>query len=243
MDIENGTASFDVRPVHGHTAVEATGAQQRRIENVGPVGGGDQNDIGVGAEAVHLNQDLVERLLTFIVGTAQTGAAIATDGVDLVDEDDARAVALGLLKEVAHTAGAHAHKHLDKFGAGDAEEGHARLARDGLGHQRLAGAGRADQQHALGNASAQRGELLRLLKKLDDLLQLHLGLIRAGHVIEDDRGRSPVKTRALLLPNDMAWLLLPWVWRKRMKKRPTIKTSGSRLTSSASQLALLPGGS
>ena len=42
-------------------------------------------------EAVHLDQDLVERLLALVVAAAQAGAALAADGVDLVDEDDARA--------------------------------------------------------------------------------------------------------------------------------------------------------
>ena len=40
------------------------------------------------------------------------------------------------------------------------------------------------QQHALGNAPAQRLELLRLLQKLHDLLHLLLGLLDAGHVRE-----------------------------------------------------------
>ena len=91
-------------------------------------------------------------------------------------------VLLGLLEEVAHAAGAHAHKHLDKLRTRDAEEGHAGFAGHSLGHQRLACAGWAYQQHALGNARAQCGELLRLLEKLDDLLQFLLGLVIAGDV-------------------------------------------------------------
>ena len=148
-------AAVDIGPVHGDAAVEAAGAQQRRVENVGPVGGGDQDDIGVGAEAIHLHENLVERLLALVVRAAQPRATVAADGIDLVDEDDARAVALGLLEEIAHAAGADADKHLDELRAGDAEEGHARLAGDGLGHERLARAGRADEQHALGNARAR----------------------------------------------------------------------------------------
>src|SRR5213594_286985 len=43
-------------------AVEAPGAQQGRIQHVGPVGGRDENDALVGLEAVHLDQQLVQRL-------------------------------------------------------------------------------------------------------------------------------------------------------------------------------------
>src|SRR5690606_37328215 len=69
---------------------------------------------------------------------------------------------------------------------GDAEEGHACLAGDGFRHERLAGAGRADEQHTLGDARTQRGELLRLLEELDDLLQFLLGFIRPGHIGKGD---------------------------------------------------------
>jgi hypothetical protein len=41
-------------------------------------------------EAVHLGEDLVERLLALVVAAGDARAALPADGVDLVDEDDAR---------------------------------------------------------------------------------------------------------------------------------------------------------
>ena len=67
------------------------GTQQRRVEDVGPVGGGDQDDAALGLEAVHLHQQLVQRLFALVVTAAHAGAAVPADGVDLVDEDDRRA--------------------------------------------------------------------------------------------------------------------------------------------------------
>ena len=154
------------------------GPQQRRIEHVGPVGGGDQDHALVGLEAVHLDQELVQRLLALVVAAARAGAAVAADRVDLVHEDDAGRVLLALLEQVAHARGAHADEHLDEVGARDREERHVGLAGDGLGQQRLAGARRADQQHALGDLAAELLELLRVLQELDDLPQLFLGLVR-----------------------------------------------------------------
>src|SRR3712207_7646051 len=61
-----------------------------RSEDVRPVGRGDQDDAALGVEAVHLDQQLVERLLTLVVTAAHAGAAVPADGVDLVDEDDRR---------------------------------------------------------------------------------------------------------------------------------------------------------
>ena len=40
-------------------------------------------------KTIHLDQHLVQGLLTFIVTTAQTGATLATDRIDFIDEDDA----------------------------------------------------------------------------------------------------------------------------------------------------------
>ena len=188
VDLEDREAALHVRAVEDDLAVEAAGPQQRRVEDVGPVGGGDDDHVGVRVEAVHLDEDLVEGLLALVVAAAEAGAALAADRVDLVHEHDARAVALGLVEQVAHAAGADAHEHLDELGAGDAEERHAGLAGDGPRHERLAGSGRAHEQHAARDARAERVELLGVLQELDDLLELRLGLVDARDVRErDDR--------------------------------------------------------
>ena len=73
-------------------------------------------------------------------------------------------VGLGLLEQVADPAGADADEHLDEVRAGDRVERHAGLAGDGAGEQRLAGAGRAVEQHALGDLGADGLELGRALR-------------------------------------------------------------------------------
>ena len=117
---------------------------------------------------------------------AQPGSPALPDGVDLVDEHDGRRRLAGLLEQVAHPGRSHAHEHLHELRAAALEEGDLRFAGGGLGQQRLAGARRAHQQHALGDAAAQTGELLRSLQELDDLLQLGDGLVRAAHILEGD---------------------------------------------------------
>ena len=95
---------------------------------------------------------------------------------------------LGLLEQVAHPAGADADEHLHEVGAGDGEERHAGLAGHGPGEERLARAGRAEQQHALGDLGPHGQELGRGLQELLDLLELLDGLVGAGHVGEGDLG-------------------------------------------------------
>ena len=104
VDVQDLLAADDVRVRHHDLAVEAPGAQERRVEHVGAVGRGDQDDTLVGLEAVHLDQELVQGLLALVVAAAQTGTAMPADGVDLVDEHDAGGVLLGLLEHVAHAA-------------------------------------------------------------------------------------------------------------------------------------------
>ncbi len=141
----------------------------------------------VGLETIHLHQQLVEGLFALVIAAAQAGAAMAPDDrVDFIDEDDAGRILLGLLEHITHTACADADEHLDKIRTGDGEEGHIGLARDGARQQGLAGARRADQQHALGNASAQALEFLRIAQEVHDLLQIILGFIDARHILEGD---------------------------------------------------------
>ena len=109
---------------------------------------------------------------------------MATHGVDLVDEDDAGRVLLALLEQIAHAARAHADEHLDEVRARDAEERDPGLARDRPGEERLARAGRTDEEHALRNSTAKSLKLLWILEKRDDLLDLVLGLVDPGDVRE-----------------------------------------------------------
>ena len=108
MHLEDGGAPGHVGGLDADLPVEAAGAQQGGVQDVGAVGGGDENDVGGGVEAVHLDQQLVEGLLALVVPAAGARAAVAADGVDLVDEDDGGGVLLGLVEQVAHARGAHA---------------------------------------------------------------------------------------------------------------------------------------
>src|SRR5262245_42976324 len=186
VDGEDAFAPLHVRTVDDDAAVEAARAQERGIENVGTVGRRNENDAFVRLEAVHLDEELIERLLALVVAAAEAGAAMAADRVDLVDEHDAGSVLLPLLEQVADARRADADEHLDEVRAADREERYVRFAGDRAREQRLARSRRPHQQNALGNASAELLELLRLLEELDDLLQFFFCLVDARHVLEGD---------------------------------------------------------
>ena len=186
VDLEDLLASAHVGPIDRDVAVEASGPQQRRIERFRPVRGRHHDHAAVGAETVHFDQQGVERLLALVVSADDAAAAGLAQGVQFVDEDDAGGLGLGLLEHVAHPGGADADEHLDEVGAGEAEEGDARLAGDRLGQQRLARARRPDQQHALGNPPAEKLIFFGRAEEIDHLAQLVDGLVDAGHVVEGD---------------------------------------------------------
>ena len=133
MHAQDLLAPLHIRAVDRNLAVKTTGAQQCRIQNIGAVGRGDQDDRFAFLKTVHFDQQLVERLLALVVTAAQAGSALTSHGINLVNEDDRRSLRLGLLKEVAHAAGADAHEHLDKVRARDAKERDTGLSGNGLG--------------------------------------------------------------------------------------------------------------
>src|SRR5207245_3151749 len=81
---QDALTTLHVGPRHDHPAVEAAGSEERRVEHIGPVGGGDQDDALVRLETVHLDEELVEGLLPLVVAAAQASAAVAANGVDLI---------------------------------------------------------------------------------------------------------------------------------------------------------------
>ena len=189
MHLQDVDAAELVRPVDQHLPVEAPRTQQRGVQDLRPVGGGQDDQADRGVEAVHLDQQLVERLFLLVVATeARKRAAGPAQRIQLVDEDDRRGQLARLLEQVAHPRRADPDEHLDELAARDREERHPGLSRHRLGQQRLARPRRPDQQHALRDVGAEPAVLLRVLQEIDHLLQFRLGLVDPGHVGEGHPG-------------------------------------------------------
>src|SRR5437764_1212817 len=169
VDLEDLEALFGLGKGDDDRAVEAARAQERRIEDVGAVRGRHHHDALGGLEAVHLREHLIERLLALVVSAAETGAALAADRVDLVDEDDRPSELAGRLEQVAHSRRADADEHLHEVRAGHRQERHTGFTGDGARDERLAGTGRTDEQHAFGDARPDLAEAVGELEEVDDL--------------------------------------------------------------------------
>ena len=78
MNAEDFFATFDVWSINGDLTVESSWAQEGWVENVWSVGGGDDDDVVFGFEAVHFDEELVEGLFAFVVAAAESAAAFAS---------------------------------------------------------------------------------------------------------------------------------------------------------------------
>ena len=127
-------------------------------------------------------------MLTLVVTTAEACTPLTANGIDLVDEDDAGSVFLGLLEEVANAAGTNANKHLNELRTRDREEGNTCFTSHSLGEQGLTGARRPHKQNTLGDLGADGREAIGVLEEVDHLGQLKLRPFNAGHIGEGHLG-------------------------------------------------------
>ena len=184
MNLQDFLAALDVRHGDHHLAVKPAGPQKGRIQNIWPVGGGNQNNPFVGFKPVHFHQKLVEGLLPFIMSAAQTGAPMPPHGVNFIDKDDAGGILFALDKQVPDPGGAHADKHFHKIGTADAEKRHPGFTGNGPGQQGFAGSRGAHQQDPFGDAAAQAGEFFGISQKLDDFAQFLFGFVDTGNIFK-----------------------------------------------------------
>src|SRR5258706_6082509 len=176
VNLKNCQAAIPVGTLYRYTPVEAAWAQERLVQPIRTVCRSNDDNRLARIKAVHLDQQLVQGLLTLVVAI-DAGPALATYSIDLINEDDAGRRLLGLVEEVTHTARANPDQHFDEFRAAHRKEWHARFTCHGSRQQRLTSSRRADQQHSTGNLSTQALELLRRLQKFDHLNKIAFSLI------------------------------------------------------------------
>mmetsp|Transcript_4991 Transcript_4991/g.20458 ORF Transcript_4991/g.20458 Transcript_4991/m.20458 type:complete len:549 (+) Transcript_4991:336-1982(+) len=172
-------AADDVGSVDGDLPVEAPRSRQRLVEDVDAVGPRQHDDVRRFGEAVHLDEQLIERIFALVVAAGEAAAAaLAADGVDLVDEHDGRRQVVGDTEQLAHELGPVAEIFLDELRADDAEEGRRRLVRDGFREEGFPRAGDAVEDDAFGWLDAdflvELGVLERQFDGFFDFLDLRL---------------------------------------------------------------------
>src|SRR5207249_3829063 len=101
VELEDLGPSLGVGLLDQNVPVEAAGTQQCRIEDVGTVRRGDDDDAGGHVEAVDLDEKLIERLIPLLAAAGKAAHAGATRGIELVDEHNGGSHALNPGEQVA----------------------------------------------------------------------------------------------------------------------------------------------
>ena len=112
MDFQDLFPALQVRKLYRDPPVESSRTQERRVQAVRAVGR-RQDDYALGSvKAVHLRQELVQRLLALVISGKSLSVSFLSDRIDLIDKDDTRRFLVRLLEEVAHLGRTHADEHL-----------------------------------------------------------------------------------------------------------------------------------
>lgn len=139
MDLQDLLPRFFSRKADVDVCVEAAGTDERRVENVRPIGRADDEHILECFNTIHLVQqgcnDIETAILRFFARLA--------DGVDFVEEDDARFCCACSAEYIPDSSLGLAHIHLDEFRAFDCEEVLFTLRCNGLCDQGLCATGGA----------------------------------------------------------------------------------------------------
>ena len=123
-------------------------------------------------------------MLALVVTTVDVHTASTPDGVNLVDEDNARRILLRIFKEVTHPRRANAYKHLYKVRTGNAEKRYLCLARYRFSEVRFTRSGWPHHQDAVRDACAQGVKLAGIFEKLHHFEEVIFSLFNACHIFK-----------------------------------------------------------
>ena len=173
-------------------AVKSARAKQGAIENFGTIRCREQKHTDIGLESVHFHQQRIQSLFAFVIDSSDMHTALAADGVQFINEDDARCMDFSLLKQVSYASSADADKHFNEIASADQKEWHLGFPGDGAGEQCFTCAWRPDKKHTLRDPSAHFLILFWVLEKMHNLLQFKFGFVATSHVI---KGNASVGVR------------------------------------------------
>src|SRR5213594_3303080 len=188
VDLKDLLPSAPVRDADLDLAIEPTGSAQRRIDCLVPVRRADHDDLAAARKAVHQSEELRDDASLDLTGHL---FSFGGDRVELIDEEDARSVLLGLLELLAEALLALTVIFRHDFRALDGIEVRAGFIGHRLRDERLAGAGRTIEENPFRRIDPEALEQFRVFEgELDHLADLHQLLLESADVLVRDRGRE-----------------------------------------------------
>mmetsp|Transcript_99510 Transcript_99510/g.276936 ORF Transcript_99510/g.276936 Transcript_99510/m.276936 type:complete len:319 (-) Transcript_99510:1139-2095(-) len=130
MHLQNLLPPTEIRQANSDMPVKAPRPQHRTVEGIKAVCGRNHYDAVAPLETVHFCEELIEGLILLAGATTGLwgGPSPAPNGVDLIDEDYARRMLPGLLKDVANSGCANPDQTLHKVRPRRMNERHTSLS-------------------------------------------------------------------------------------------------------------------
>mmetsp|Transcript_26590 Transcript_26590/g.48252 ORF Transcript_26590/g.48252 Transcript_26590/m.48252 type:complete len:366 (-) Transcript_26590:152-1249(-) len=185
---QNTGPSLKVGQVYSNFTVKTSGTKKGCIKNIHAIGGCNSDDSRVSIETVHLHQNLIDGLFSLIITSSKTCTTLPSDGINLINENNAGRILLRLRKDITNTRGTHTHKHLHKFRTRNRDKWHTGLSGHSLGQERFTGSGGSVEDDTAGNAASVLGIGLGLFEKVNDFDQFQFGTITSSHIFKGDTG-------------------------------------------------------
>ena len=114
MDFQNFFTALQIRQFNRHTSVKTSRTGQGRIQGFGSVGSCKNNNTCVAFKTIHLSQQLIQCLFTFIIA-ANLAVTLLADGIDFINKNDTWSFLLRLFEQVTDLGSTHTYEHFDKF--------------------------------------------------------------------------------------------------------------------------------
>ena len=235
-----------------HDIVEAAAAHERRLDALGPVRRAEQNHALRVPQVVDLAQQLAENpLVCFRAG--RLGAAARRDGIDRVEQQQARRRAPRLLEHLAQRLLRFAEPLRVELRAVDRDERQLLLARQRARHRRLAGARRADEQQTARRREADLVvDAVVHVRVLDDCVEQALdvgepadGRERLGALLDEELARRArlhlVEPREKVLVRHLQRVGIGEVGREKPPQRDHADFLAERLEIGADEALRAPG--
>ena len=186
VDLEDVPAARLVGRVDRHLAVEAPGRRSALSSSSGRFVAAMTMTPWPAGEAVHLGEDLVERLLALVVVPNRAAAAArAADRVELVDEDDRRARPCSPGRTGRGRGSRRRRRPSRRTPRRETEKnGTSASPATARASSVLPVPGGPDSSTPLGILAPSAAVAARVAEEVDDLAELRLGLLDAGHVGE-----------------------------------------------------------
>lgn len=184
MYCEDLFAIFESREIDCDTTVKSSRSEECLIKDISTVSCCHDDHIGFVIKSIHLSEDLIECLLTFIVPTTDTRRTFFPDRIDLVDKYNTWSSFTSFLEEITYTRSSYSDKHLDELRTRNREKWNITLPCDSTSKESLSCSWRSLEEDTTRDFGSEIFILTWVFEKINHLYKICLFLLRSGYILK-----------------------------------------------------------